>query len=378
MPTPKLPDEHYQAVVDAYQQALDDGYKVGHMPSAHQMAAKSLKSSVYPEGMDDDKFRRSLSRAKSRGFKPGVSHNKDGDGPVFPTFSDDDIPTEEIIDHLEKRVKKKIARDKEERWYSIKLPNNKPWGGLIFGDPHMGTHCNWPLLREHVDIAASTDGLYGISVGDLTDSWPINGRLARLWAENDMSTSTEWKLTEWFTQSAGITWLAYILGNHDGFGGPNAIRLFQKICKNLVPVTDGEAKFIVKTPNGAAFPFWVRHDFKGHSQFNANHGLMRALREEADVERGLHVFGIQGHKHHWAIAEEEVPERGYFFSAIRARGYKVSDGYAKALGFSEQEYGASILITCNPQAKNLAQQSQVWKDVGEGAEYLTWLRGRYK
>ena len=297
------------------------------------------------------------------------------DAPTFPVFSDDDIPVEEIIASLEKRVVKKMAREVEERWYTINLPDDRPWAGLIWGDQHMGTHCNWPLLKAHVNIAKKTPGLYGISVGDLTDSWPLNGRLARLWADNDMSLSTEWKLIEWFTSS--VNFIAYVLGNHDTFN-TNAIAMFHKICENIVPVSEGEAKFIVRTPNGSAFPIWVRHDFKGHSQFNSLHGMMRNLREKADVDRGVHILGVQGHKHHWAISEEEVPQKGYMFTAVRARGYKVCDPYAKQLGFVEQDYGASIVWVCNPQAKNLASMTSVWTDVEEGAAYLTWLRRRFK
>lgn len=298
--------------------------------------------------------------------------------PEFPTFAEPDIEVEEIIDHLEKRVKRKIARDQQERWYPIKLPDNRPWAACVFGDLHMGTHCRWDLLREHTEICASTDGMLAVSVGDLCDAWPISGRLARMHAENDISESTEWKLIEWWTQKAGLTFLAYVLGNHDQFGNTAQRKLFERICKNLVPVHEDEAKFIVTTPNGMSWPFWVRHDFRGHSQFNSNHALGRALREQADVERGVHIFGIQGHKHHWALTHEEVPEKGYFFSAIRARGYKVSDGYAKRLGFSEQEFGASIVIVCDPQEKSLARRSQVFADVGAGADYLTWLRQRRK
>ena len=77
-------------------------------------------------------------------------------------------------------------------------------------------------------------------------------------------------------------------------------------------------------------------------------------------------------------SEEEVPDKGYMFTAIRARGYKVGDDYAKQLGFVEQDYGASIVWVCNPQAKNLASMTSVWTDVEEGAAYLTWLRRRYK
>jgi len=238
LPTPPLPDEAYQSAVDAYQQALDSGCVPGAIPSPAKVAAESLKRGV-------DKFRRRYYNAREKGFKPGNSVKKDDSGPTFPRFSDDDIPVEEIIGHLKKRVIKKMARDQEERWYTINLPDDKPFGGLIFGDQHMGTHCNWPLLEEHCEIAKKTDGLYGINVGDLTDSWPLTGRLARLWADNDISLSTEWKLIDWFTAKAGITWLAYVLGNHDTFN-TNALKVFEGICKDIVPVSEGEAKFIVR------------------------------------------------------------------------------------------------------------------------------------
>ena len=355
----RLTDAERKETLEVVEQCKNDGLTM--QEAASQLGLKnvrSLRGRLY-------RMKQSASRVVE---KP--------DGPQFPTFSDDDLPVKEIIGHLSKRVVKKMAREKEERWYTIKMPDDLPWGGLIFGDQHMGTHCNWPLLQEHCEIARKTKGLYGISVGDLCDSWPLNGRLARLWADNDISLSTEWKLIEWFTQDAGITWLAYILGNHDTFN-TNSLALFEKICKDLVPVHDGEAKFVVRTPNGAAFPIWVRHDFKGHSQFNALHGLMRNLREKADVERGMHILGVQGHRHHWAISSEEVPDKGYMFSAVRAQGYKVGDHYAKQLGFVEQDFGASIVYVCNPQARNLASQTSIWVDVQEGAEYLTWLRRKH-
>ena len=154
--------------------------------------------------------------------------------------------------------------------------------------------------------------------------------------------------------------------------------MFKEISRNVVPVFDTEAKFIIWTPNGSCLPVIARHDFPGHSQFNTLHALMRYLRERVDVARGVHVVGMQGHKHQWAISEEEVAERGYFFSAIRAKGYKMPDDHTVHGNFTAQDYGASILTTYNPQAKNPAQALYIWRDVEEGAAYLTWLRKRFK
>ena len=301
------------------------------------------------------------------------------DGPIFPTFTDDDIPTTEIIAHLSKRAEKKLSRQQEEQWFPIKMPDDRPFGLVVLGDPHLGTHANWPLLQEHVAILkkGAGNGLYAVNIGDTIDAWPISGRLARLWSENDISHSTEWKLVRWFFHESGIDWLVWLLGNHDNFP-QNGAAMFKEISRNVVPVMDAEAKFVLTTPNGSAFPVWARHDFRGHSQFNTLHAAMRSMRERADVDRGCHILGVEGHKHQWAIHTEENPDRGYFFTVARARGYKIADDFAKNLDLSSQEYGASVVWVCNPQAKNLAQMNSIWPDVEEGAAYLTWLRKRFK
>lgn len=315
--------------------------------------------------------------------KPAGSHREaeivlPGGVPVFPDFADDDVSTAEIIAHLRKRVEKKMARRQQETWFPIAMPDNNPFAMGVIGDPHLGPHANWPLLESHVAILAkgAGKGLFAINIGDTIDGWPLSGRLASLWAENDISHSTEWKLVRWFFHDSGIDWLVWLLGNHDNFP-QNGAAMVREISRNVVPVMDAEAQFVITTPNGSVFPVWARHDFKGHSQFNTLHAIMRNMRERADVDRGVHIIGLEGHKHQWAIHTEENSDRGYFFSVARARGYKVADEYARKLGFTPQEYGASILFVCNPHAKNLAQSISIWPDLEEGAAYLQWLRKRY-
>lgn len=307
----------------------------------------------------------------------GVLKSPEPSRPKFPRFTDDDIPVDEIRAHLRKRVEMKMARDKEEEWFPILMPDDRPFGICIFGDPHLGEHANWPLLEDHIAACVKTEGLYGVNIGDTIDNWPLSGRLAKLWAERDVSQSTEWKLVRWFFHDSGIDWLVWLLGNHDTFN-TNSAAMFKEISRNIVPVMDTEAKFVMRTPNGSAFPVHARHEFKGHSQYNNLHALDRFMNERSDVARGIHVLGVEGHKHNWAIHEKENPDRGYFFTTARARGYKISDGYAKRLGFNEQEYGASLVYICNPQATKLSQRTTMWKDVEEGAQYLKWLRKRFK
>ena len=305
------------------------------------------------------------------------------DGPTFPAFTDDDIHVDEIRAHLKKRVIKKLARHEEENWFQIKMPDSRPFAMCWVGDPHLGEHANWPVLEEHIAIWSKYAGakggcLYCVNAGDTIDNWPISGgRLARLWADRDVSTSTEWKLVRWFFHDAGIDWLVWLLGNHDTFNS-NSAAMFKEISRNVVPVMDTEAKFVMTTPNGMVFPVHARHSFKGHSQYNDLHALDRFMNERSDVERGMHVLGVEGHKHSWALHEKENPDRGYFVTTGRARGYKVADDYAKQLGFNEQEFGASLTWVCNPQSPNLASRCQMFRDVAAGNDYLQFLRKKHK
>lgn len=298
--------------------------------------------------------------------------------PEYPTFIDPNLPAEEIIAHLEAAGERKLKRKKQEKWFPVTMPSDDPFTIVFMGDPHLGTKTLWKQLRADCKTIASTRGMWAINAGDTVDHWPMNGRLVRLWAENDISMSTEWVLVDWFFHKAmPKKWLVWLLGNHDTFN-TNSAAMFKEISQNVVPVFDTEALFILETPNKSAFPVIARHDFPGHSQYNTLHAIMRYLRERADVSRGLHILGLEGHKHQWARHDEENADRGYFFTAVRARGYKMPDDHVMHLNLASQEYAPSVAITYNPRARNLATMMMIHYDVQEAAEYLKWMRRRFR
>ena len=306
---------------------------------------------------------------------PVVEQKKDE--PEYPTFTEPGLPAKEIRDHFKAAGERVMQRKKEENWFPIKLPTDDPYGICVFGDPHLGVKTLWQKLENDCETVKKTKGLWALNLGDTVDSWPVNGRLARLWSENPISLGVEWTLVRWFFHEAmPDKWLVWLLGNHDTFN-TNGAAMFKEISRNVVPVMETEAKFVIWTPNKSHFPIIARHDFPGHSQFTTLHGIVRYLRERADVDRGVHVLGVEGHKHQWAIHEEEQADRGYLFTAIRAKGYKMPDEYTKTRNLAAQDYGESVVVTFNPRAKNLATQMMVHRDVGEGAAYLTWLRRRF-
>jgi len=59
---------------------------------------------------------------------------------------------------------------------------------------------------------AKQPGIYGANIGDTTDNWPWTGRLARLWAESEVSDKTAKRMAEWFMFDAGVRWLLWLIG----------------------------------------------------------------------------------------------------------------------------------------------------------------------
>lgn len=289
--------------------------------------------------------------------------------PKLPDLPDPDTPVEDTIAQLCARFQKKHARAQAERWMRIKMPDNRPFALCFWGDPHLdnpGT--NWPLLKDHVNIVASTDGMYSVCVGDLVDNWV--GRLMRLYAESDISVSTGWRLVRWFFQETNLKWLVTVLGNHDTWNQGGL--LIREIARNVVHVADTDARFILEAPNGTSWPIWVRHDFPGNSMWNSLHGMQKA----AHMKEAAALY-ICGHLHNWALHEEESASRGHVYWLARARGYKWLDQHQAVLNHDAQAYGASIVAVCNPMAERLPQRMRCFPDVAEAADYLTYLRKQY-
>ena len=291
----------------------------------------------------------------------------DPERPLLPDLPDDDLDVEEIIEWQTRRFEKRIAHIESRKWASIKMPDDKPFGVLLMGDPHVDDNfCNWSLLRHHCDIAKNTEGMYGANVGDTENRWV--GRLMALWAQQDTSEGSAWKLAEWLFLESGVQWLVWILGNHDVWrDGADRWKLVNRPQRVLL--ADWGAQFKLVSTNGTEFKIWMSHDFPGRSVYNSLHGPQRAahMKEDADLY-------IAGHTHNWALHQEESASRGFVYWLARARGYKWHDDHALKFGHQPQQEGASIVSIFNPRSDSMAGRVQCFSDVEVGADFLTWLR----
>lgn len=284
-----------------------------------------------------------------------------------PVFPDDDIEVEEIISTMCKRFTKAQAAHSAKKWMEFKVQTDQPIGIMWFGDPHIDDDgCNWPLLKSHIDICKNTPGMFGANIGDTHNNWV--GRLVKEYANQNTSRGTAWKLIDWFFKDSGVNWLLILLGNHDAwnFGAET----FGEITRNVATMVDWRAKIKLKFKNDTEVLIDAAHDHSGHSQWNSLHG-----QQKASVMGGSAHLYIAGHKHNWALAQNECPHTHRIYWLARARGYKHIDTYGENLGFGSQKFGSSIVTVIDPQANDV-NRVRCFADPEEGAAYLTFLRNR--
>lgn len=339
MPTPPLSDADAQGAVEALERY---GTQAG--------AADAL-------GISRGTLQNRLRIAAARGLKDAAV-----EFPSFVTDGDEDEPIDEILSRFRKNHERQQKAIEARNWFPIKVKEDKPYGILWFGDPHLGTHCNWTLLEKHIAIARQ-DGVYGGNIGDTTDNWPWTGRLARLWAESDISQKTEKRLATWFMMEAGIKWLLWLGGNHDEWNG--GTEFYKMLGASQVPVIDWRAQFTLVHKNGSQARHDAAHGRKGTSIYNPTHGTLRDAKFGEDA-----AIYLTGHTHNFGLFQIEFAERKTTTWLAQVAGYKMGDRYALVNGFAQSNHGAAILEIVDPVSAKI----MCFSDPEEGAEFLKWKR----
>lgn len=264
---------------------------------------------------------------------------------TFPKFTDPDIDVEELIEkQLIPQTKLRINAHNEKVWFPIEINTDKPIGIICFGDPHIDdNYCNWAKLKKDIDIAKSQDNLFCINIGDSHNNWV--GRLMKLYAEQEMSRTTAYRLIDWFMFKAGLKWLAWIHGNHDSWENGGAIQ--QAMGGELISMHDWRAQFKLVFKNKREILFDVAHDHKGHSQWNPVHAQTKV----AMTEKTPHI-AIAGHRHNPAYSLLPNPWEGIRSHLIRVGSYKAVDHHALVNGYPNHQWGESCIIIIDPREDN--------------------------
>jgi hypothetical protein len=280
-----------------------------------------------------------------------------------------DLPLPELVAHRKRQFERKSAHEDARRLIPIRVKGDRPIGILLFGDPHVdddGT--DLALLEDHARLVRETDGLYGASVGDVTNNWI--GRLAHLYSQQGTTACDGWRLAEWFVGEVR-DWMFLVGGNHDlwsGAGDP-----LKWVCgQHQALYQSSEVRAALRFQNGAEVRINCRHDFAGHSQWNPVHGpskaLMMGVRDHLAVAGHIHISG------HTVLKD---PDSLITMHALRVASYKRFDRYAVEKGMRDQSLGPCALVVIDPKMDPTHPELlKVFFDPHLGADYLTWKRTR--
>ena len=302
------------------------------------------------------------------GHRYAARDRDDSAAPIrFPAFveqGDEDEPIDDLLGRLEKGFYRKHKNATAKRWFEVNVREDKPYAVLMFGDPHLGDDgCNMPLLQRHLEIARKP-GVYGLNIGDTTNNWV--GRLMRLYAEQETSAKTERRLAEWFMFDAGVSWLCWVLGNHDDWNGGADFQ--KRLGGRDIPIIDWRAQFRLSHKSGTEARVDASHGRKGSSIWNNLHATLRAakLGENADLY-------VTGHTHNFGLEDLEIAEKGVSSWLVQLRGYKWHDHYALTGNWAEHQRGAAVMAIVDPRP-DARRRVMCFEDVEWAYEVLEWMR----
>lgn len=287
---------------------------------------------------------------------------------VYNSIPSPDLTADEIIEHRIMAFERKAAYEEARKLIDVYIPVDGPYGILHFGDPHVdddGTDLR--KLRHDIDLVKRTDGLFAANIGDSRNNWV--GRLARLYGEQGTSAKEALILADWFFRQLHGKWAYIIGGNHDSWSG--ADDPLEWISSQINALYEpSEARINLVPPSGESVVINARHDFKGSSQWNAAHPVMKAsmlgIRDD--------IF-VCGHKHVCGYGVTKSPDDGRISHCIQLASYKIYDRFAREKGFKDQHISPCVVTVIDPMAP-LINRVQVFWDATAGAEYLSYLRSR--
>lgn len=267
-----------------------------------------------------------------------------------------------FTDQLAARAEQIYDRHEAEKWQRIHLPDAGPYGLLVVGDPHLDdAKCAWHILKKHIALCAYNPRIFCVNIGDLHNNWV--GRLERLYAEQETSKNTAYKLIRWLMHDCGLNWILSIAGNHDVWN--DGYRILEMLHGQHVVLRDWGAKVVISSKDGRELRLDARHNFKGSSIWNDAHGPEREA-----ITGELADLYVAGHLHYPSIKTRWIPSKGHIAHLVRAAGYKQIDTHAHHHGFAQANSGHSIFVLVKPYAEETEEWIQPFASVKAGVEAL--------
>lgn len=291
------------------------------------------------------------------------------------TVTDSPPNVDEPIDALiQRRLADSVrvrARVSHGEMHTVAIHERGPIGILHIGDPHVDdAGCDFARLWADLQLVCDTPGLFCGIIGDLHNNWV--GRLARLYAQQDVSARNAWRLVEAMLQKVRHKLLYLVAGNHDLWSGAgDPLNWIMRYSPGVLQPHGVRLRFTF--PAGEEVRANLRHEWPGSSQYNPAFGQGKA------AFRGLadHII-LGGHRHSSGYFTYFNEHTGVLSHCIQVGSYKIRDDYADAGGFPKINTSPSVLTIITPEAAEENERVLFFPSVIQGAKVLSALRAGKK
>ena len=247
-----------------------------------------------------------------------------------------------------------------------------------------GPFCIYHATDEHIDddkvplnlLEADIEASHNMDAimchgGDLLNNWPLAGRLAKQWAEQDCTLSSALLRAQHFIEIFKPNF--WTDGNHEEMN-PYLVNLFDEWLKpHNVGRDYWRVDFTVTVEGGRDLRAAMSHKFqKGSSWFHKSHGHIREMLEGDDID-----LYMDGHIHSDGVMDHTLPERQHSALLVSSAGYKVMDKYATRIsrgGIVPKLRGRAHWIICDPYADYDGNFVMAFKDPVQAEAYLNALQ----
>lgn len=224
----------------------------------------------------------------------------------------------------------------------IFLQDDGPFVIIALGDPHLDNPGTDLTLWEQW-IAPMEDGPHwvrGVCLGDITDNWLKF--LGHIYGSSEVTQQDGWTLIEGYLDKISDNLDVIVGGNHDLWNDERALAIMAQHLQVEYRAHGFTAAYT--TPGGRKITLGMRHRFKGHSMYNAAHGVLRAAtlggwRCNMLIGGDLHISGRT-----WV----KDPTTGFITHAHQLGSFKIYDSYAEKMGFRDMHVSPAEAFVIDP------------------------------
>ena len=315
MPTPKLTDEEILKTIKVYRES---GFNVSATARHFDKTTRFV--------------RYHLQVAKERGLLPDeVSIHKPNERSIGL----------QVVEAQKKAFAKKKRKGSWRKPRRVDLDYDGPYCLIAFGDQHFdddGTDLElYEYWESHLDAG---NRVYGVHVGDFLNNWLRF--LGFLWGQQDAGPEAGWALFKHYLERFAPHSIAAVLGNHDLWN--EASHFFKELFEPYPMYCAPDAiRLSIKQPNSKPVLVSIRHRWKGHSQWNYAHGVMKAAR------MGYRDDILIGGDYHVSGSSKVVcPDTKRVSHCHQIASFKVLDRYADEKGFEDAHITPAVALVIRP------------------------------